>query len=88
VRHVYVLRSARYPRRTYIGLAYNVHLRLAQHNSGLCRSTARHRPWNLLVDIRFEYEYLAMAFERYLKSASGTAFMRRHFVPQPPLWID
>jgi predicted GIY-YIG superfamily endonuclease len=33
--------------RRYIGLSENVSLRLAQHNSGLSKWTAKYSPWSL-----------------------------------------
>ena len=82
-----MIRSARFPKRIYVGVTYSLKLRLNQHNTGLVRSTSRFRPWNLLVDIRFDSDYMASDFEKYLKSGSGVAFLNKHFVPHPPVWL-
>jgi putative endonuclease len=79
-RSVYVLRSIRYPARYYIGLTTDVATRLAVHNSGGSAYTADLRPWELVATIEFTNETSAVAFEKYLKSGSGRAFAKRHFV--------
>ncbi len=79
-RFVYVLVSATDPQRHYVGLASDVQRRLAVHNSGGSQHTAQHRPWRLLVALEFSSPASAIAFEKYLKSGSGRAFAKRHFV--------
>jgi predicted GIY-YIG superfamily endonuclease len=78
-RIVYVLRSLIDPSRHYVGLTSDVHRRLAWHNEGLNTHTARNRPWQLLVFLRFDDARAAARFERYLKTGSGRAFATRHF---------
>ena len=79
-RTVYVLRSNRDPARYYIGLTANVAARLEVHNSGGSVHTAALRPWQLVTAVEFANETSAVAFEKYLKSGSGRAFAKRHFV--------
>jgi predicted GIY-YIG superfamily endonuclease len=50
------------------------------HNSGGSSHTAQLRPWELVACIEFSKESSAVAFEKYLKSGSGRAFAKRHFV--------
>jgi putative endonuclease len=38
------------------------------------------RPWQLVAAVEFSNENSAMLFERYLKTGSGRAFAKRHFV--------
>ena len=52
---------------------------LIRHNAGETRSTARHRPWKVVLYVAFESRTQAHHFERYLKSGSGHAFANRHF---------
>jgi predicted GIY-YIG superfamily endonuclease len=78
-RHVYVLKSDA-DKRPYIGVTSNVARRLDTHNSGGSVWTAPFRPWRLAVSIEFPTEDRALQFERYLKSGSGRAFARRHFL--------
>jgi predicted GIY-YIG superfamily endonuclease len=79
-RFVYVLRSDRHPTRHYVGLTSDVATRLQWHNAAQNEHTARDRPWHLLVSLEFRTSDAAGQFERYLKSGSGRAFAKRHFV--------
>jgi predicted GIY-YIG superfamily endonuclease len=79
-RFVYVIRSSRFPTRYYVGLTDDVVRRLTVHNSGGSSHTANLRPWELVAAIEFTNESSAVAFEKYLKSGSGRAFAKRHFV--------
>jgi predicted GIY-YIG superfamily endonuclease len=76
-RFVYVLRNAETPPRYYTGLSGDVVKRLESHNAGCNRHTAKYRPWSVDVVIEFPDERRAVAFERYLKSGSGSAFAKR-----------
>jgi putative endonuclease len=78
-RFVYILKNTSHPPRYYTGLTSDVHSRLAAHNEGRCQHTARRRPWHLDIVIEFSNESRAVAFEKYLKSGSGSAFAMRHF---------
>ena len=78
---VYIIESLIDPRRHYTGhTSLDVAARLAWHNDGKSHHTAKHRPWKVNVSIEFGDERVAIAFERYLKSGSGRAFAKRHFV--------
>ena len=77
---VYIIRSTRDTTRYYVGLTSDVQRRLSVHNSGGSEYTTELRPWNLVAAIEFAYESSAVAFEKYLKSGSGRAFAKRHFV--------
>lgn len=79
-RFVYVLRSDKDATRYYTGVTCNVAQRLEDHNSGGSRYTADLRPWTLVVCLEFATEASAIRFERYLKSGSGRAFAKKHFV--------
>jgi predicted GIY-YIG superfamily endonuclease len=79
-RFVYILRSVNNPEQRYIGLAADVPGRLRAHNAGQNRSTARWKPWTVDVCIEFGTEQMAVRFEKYLKSGSGHAFAKRHFI--------
>jgi predicted GIY-YIG superfamily endonuclease len=79
-RFVYVLRSLVDPTRYYVGLTSDVARRLETHNSGGSVHTAANRPWQLVAAIEFSNVDSAVKFERYLKSGSGRAFAKRHFI--------
>lgn len=77
---VYVLRSVHHPDRYYTGLTDDVERRLAVHNRGGSAHTAKLRPWALVAFTEFTSIDSAIAFEKYLKTGSGRAFSKRHFV--------
>jgi putative endonuclease len=79
-RFVYILRSLVDPTRYYVGLTSDVARRLETHNSGGSIHTVANRPWQLVAAIEFSNVESAVKFERYLKSGSGRAFAKRHFV--------
>jgi putative endonuclease len=79
-RFVYIIRSIGQPSRYYVDITSDVVRRLAMHNSGGSVHTAALRPWELVAAIEFTKESSAIAFEKYLKSGSGRAFAKRHFV--------
>ncbi len=77
---VYVLRSLVDRNRYYTGVTTDVSARVDTHNSGGSTYTAQNRPWQLVVSLEFTNSASALAFERYLKTGSGRAFAKRHFV--------
>ncbi len=79
-RVVYVIESESAPARHYVGLTSNLPTRLAAHNAGESRHTRKYRPWRIVVAIEFATEERAITFEKYLKSGSGAAFLKRHFL--------
>ena len=79
MRFVYLIESLTDPGKRYIGLAYDVNRRLAEHNSGKSIHTNKYKPWKLVASFGFSDEQKAFDFERYLKQGSGHAFAKRHF---------
>ena len=77
--HVYLLRSAINPRKTYVGYTErSVEERLTEHNAGLVPYTVRHRPWEIVACVAVPDKHKALALERYFKTGSGHAFAHRH----------
>ena len=74
---VYILQSKHQPDHYYVGMTTDLKARLATHNQGEVRSTARYRPWIINTAIAFRDRERATAFERYLKTASGRAFSKK-----------
>jgi predicted GIY-YIG superfamily endonuclease len=77
--HVYILQSVANPERFYVGLSATPDARIATHNEGGVFHTSKWRPWRVTVSIAFASRQRAVEFERYLKSGSGRAFIKRHF---------
>jgi putative endonuclease len=68
------------PERMYIGSTSDLRERIKEHNWGMSPHTARHRPWELTWYAAFLSESAARDFERYLKSGSGRAVLRRRLL--------
>jgi putative endonuclease len=79
--NVYILRSEKYFDRIYKGFTEkNVFERLKEHNQGKCKHTRKYMPWKIIAHFSFENKYIALDFEKYLKTASGIAFMRKRLI--------
>ena len=76
--YVYILETVAEPRCYYVGLTQDLRARLTYHNSGRVPHTAKRLPWRIATAIAFRDRRRASSFERYLKSASGRAFARKH----------
>jgi putative endonuclease len=75
---VYVIVSQAKTDRFYIGFSSRPEERLEEHNAGKNASTDTFAPWHLANVISFRSKQKSLEFERYLKSGSGRAFIRRH----------
>ena len=78
--YTYILRSKSIPYQTYTGFTSNLKNRLKDHNSGKSFHTSKYKPWNLDFYCAFNNKQKALNFEKYLKSGSGKAFVKKHFV--------
>jgi putative endonuclease len=79
--YVYLLISETHPQQHYIGLTGDLKRRLAEHNHQHSKHTSKFAPWNLAAYFAFAQREIAVAFEQYLKSGSGKAFLKRHLLP-------
>jgi putative endonuclease len=77
MRYVYILESLAHPGRFYVGVTADLPSRLQKHNNGGVAHTSKFAPWRIKTYIAFSDEHQAVAFERYLKSASGRAFAKK-----------
>ena len=77
---VYLIRSIKYPEITYVGYTKNVDKRLQSHNFGQSKYSAKYKPWELIIAIQLVDDTRAKQFEKYLKTASGKAFLSKHFL--------
>ena len=77
MKYVYLLQSAPFPEKRYIGLTSNLKNRLNAHNRGQSPHTAKFKPWKLVTYVAFSNESKAVEFEGYLKSGSGRAFANK-----------
>lgn len=79
---VYILRSVNYPERLYIGLTADFDKRLTAHNTSSTIYSKRYSPWELETYISVKDKKCAEDLERYLKSGSGFAFMKKRLLPK------
>ena len=77
--HVYILESQK-DKTLYVGLTHNIRRRLLEHRDGLCSFTKGHLPYKTVFVATFFDKFIAARFEKYLKSASGKAFIRKRIL--------
>ncbi len=66
--------------KTYVGHTSNLEQRLIKHTKGYVPATKNIRPVCLITYFAFIDKYKAIAFEKYLKSGSGRAFLKKRLV--------
>ena len=76
--HVYILRCA--DGHLYVGCTSDLDERVIRHSQGQVHYTRDKLPVTCIAAFGFIYKYKAFAFEKYLKTGSGRAFMGRHLV--------
>jgi predicted GIY-YIG superfamily endonuclease len=76
--YVYTLESLSKSDEIYTGQTQDLKQRLNLHNSGQVPHTAKFTPWQIRSATAFRSKERALAFEGYLKSGSGRAFLKRH----------
>ena len=79
---VYLLISVKNPSKVYIGRTNDLEKRLAEHNRGESSYSKAYGPWRLETYVAFSDEKLAETLEKYLKSGSGFAFMKKRLLPK------
>jgi len=77
--YVYVLTSE-VDNELYIGETNNVESRLNSHNLGYVESTKDRTPLKLLTYIAVENKSKAVKLEKYLKTGSGKAFLKKRLI--------
>ena len=79
--YVYILRSQKLKARLYVGFTTDVDRRLPEHNRDKRGYTKQYAPLELEACVGFKNEKTAKDFERYLKSGSGFAFLKKRLLP-------
>jgi predicted GIY-YIG superfamily endonuclease len=64
----------------YTGCTDNLNERLIRHKRGYVPATKDRLPIELITYVVFNDKYKAYEFEKYLKSGSGRAFIKKHFL--------
>lgn len=62
----------------YVGCTSDLKDRIERHQKGQVPSTANLLPIELISYFAFKDKYIAYNFEKYLKSGSGRAFIKKH----------
>lgn len=75
---VYVLRCS--DNSNYVGCTNNLNSRLYRHQEGQVVSTKDRLPVEIITYIVFNDKYKAYNFEKYLKSGSGRAFLKKRLI--------
>ncbi|MFY9462519.1 MAG: GIY-YIG nuclease family protein [Candidatus Sungiibacteriota bacterium] len=81
--YVYILQSLK-DKSFYVGFTEDLKRRLVVHNSGGDEYTSRRKPFRLVWYCAFHSKKQALEFEKYLKSGSGRAFLKKHLVQMRP----
>ncbi|HLB60335.1 MAG TPA: GIY-YIG nuclease family protein [Patescibacteria group bacterium] len=76
--YTYILRNS-ITNRYYIGYTPDLRNRLRKHLAGHVLSTKSNQNYHLEWYCAFQTRLQALAFERYLKTGSGVAFMKKRF---------
>ncbi len=75
---VYVLKLSN--NKYYVGFTSHLGGRLQEHKKGSVNSTKIYRPFELVSWFNFTDKYVALKFEKYLKSGSGHAFRNKRLL--------
>jgi len=74
--YVYILKCSN--DQPYTGCTDNLKDRVERHQNGYVPATKPLLPVKLISYFAFSNKYIAFSFEKYLKSGSGRAFMKKH----------
>lgn len=81
--YVYILRSLK-DRKLYIGSTNDLKRRMQEHEGGTCIATAQRRPLSCEMYIAVATEKKSRRLERYLKSGSGMAILKKRILQEIP----
>ena len=78
--YVYIIQSINYSNQHYVGFSDDLKTRIRDHNWGNSIHTSKFKPWELICYFGFKDRVKAKQFEHYLKTGSGRAFLKKHFL--------
>jgi putative endonuclease len=76
--YVYLLACSN--KKTYVGCTEDLKGRINRHRKGYVVATKDKLPVSLIGYFAFKNKYTAFNFEKYLKSGSGRAFLKKHLI--------
>jgi len=65
---------------TYVGYTDDLPRRLREHNEGGVQSTKAYRPLEMVAFVAVRTEYKARELERYFKTGSGRAILKKRIL--------
>ncbi|HEY5713825.1 MAG TPA: GIY-YIG nuclease family protein [Candidatus Gracilibacteria bacterium] len=74
---VYILRSQKDEKR-YIGMTRDLERRLAEHNTGMVKSTKNRKPMRLVYTEKFTTKEEASVREKFFKTGQGRAWLSQN----------
>lgn len=77
MKYIYILHSVKNPNQYYSGMTDKIENVLIKHNGHQMAETAKYAPWNLSTYIAFADEGRAFAYENYLKTEQGMAYIKK-----------
>lgn len=81
---VYILRSVEKPF-LYVGFTSDISRRLMDHNAGFVRSTKAYKPFQLVAYVAVQTERKAKELEKYFKTGSGKAILKKRIMTDQAL---
>ncbi len=78
--YVYLLQRVKFPKEHYVGYSDDLRTRFKDHNYGNSVHTNKFKPWKLVCYFSFADIQTAKNFEKYLKTGSGRAFLKKRFL--------
>ena len=76
--YIYILKCS--DGKLYTGCTSDLKERMEGHKKGHVPATASRFPVELISYVAISDKYKAFEFEKYLKSGSGRAFIKKHFI--------
>jgi predicted GIY-YIG superfamily endonuclease len=70
----------------YVGYSADLRERLKEHNDGKVISTKARRPFTIASYIAIREQETAIALEKYLKTGSGIAWMKKRLLADHRNW--
>ena len=77
--YVYILKSG-LDGQLYVGSTNDLRRRIQEHQNGQCKSTRGRIPLDLAAYVAVKHESTARELEKYFKSGSGKATLRRRIL--------
>jgi len=85
--YVYILKSKK-DKNIYIGSTNDLKRRYLEHNNACNKSTKTRCPWELIAYIAVRTEQVARNLEKYFKTGSGKALLKKRILTDLQMLTD